>query len=328
MAEEISVEVSAPREDFNPGDSRVTAKEFAIGIFGFIALLVLINIFNPTFAATIVTNIPYIVLVSIVLYAFMKIFVRMYGQTERGIVYRFGKFNRVAGPGWSVIIPFFENEFKKVDVRTKTEVINGATAITRDDIPLSFDLTFFYAIADPKKAILQVTAVDHAVKTFFQGLVRNSVGAFGMREVFSNMEEITLNMKTKSLTMLEQWGIILNAVEILKITLPETLLNALSEPITEEQKTLAARFQAEATRVTTEVLGDAAQRLNPNALTYLYMKALEKISSSENSKVVLPMSFPSIMGGLSAGVGFGMGMEANDQQKTIEQIAQKITAKN
>ncbi len=40
------------------------------------------------------------------------------------------------------------------------------------------------------------------------------------------------------------------------------------------------------------------------------------------------MSFPSIMGGLSAGVGIGMGMEANDQQKTIEQIAQKITAKN
>jgi regulator of protease activity HflC (stomatin/prohibitin superfamily) len=320
MAEE-SIGVKVSEHESTP------IRTLAIGLIGFIALLILISIFSPTLAKTIISNIPYIVLISIVIYSFTKVFVIKYGQTERGIIYRFGKFNRVAGPGWSIVIPFFEKEFSKVDVRTRTEVINEASAVTKDDIPLNFDVSFFYSIADPKKAVLQVTALEDTLKTFLRGIVRDGVGNFTMRDVFYNMSEIASTMKERATPMTEQWGITINGIEILHVKLPDAVMNALYQPVTEEQKAIAARFQAEAIRVTTEVLGDAAERLNPNALTYLYLKALEKVASAENSKIVLPMSFPTIMNSLTAGLGLGMGLEGIDQQKVIEQIAQKISGK-
>lgn len=302
-------------------------KNLIIGGVGFVALLILINIVSPTFARVVVNNIPYLILLALFSFGFTKVFVRMYGATDRGVIYRFGKFNRVAGPGWSIVIPFFEKEFQKVDVRTHTEIINEVGAVTRDDIPLSFDVSFFYSIADPKKAALQVTAVHNSVRTFFQGLIRDGTGNFVMREVFNNMTDISAAMKDRAIPVLEQWGILISDIEILKVTLPDTLMTALYQPVTEEQRALAARFQAEATRVTTEVLGDAAQRLNPNALTYLYLKALQATASAPNSKVVLPMSFGNVMNSLTSGIGLGVGLQGMDEQNVVNQIAQKISGK-
>jgi regulator of protease activity HflC (stomatin/prohibitin superfamily) len=97
--------------------------------------------------------------------------------------------------------------------------------------------------------------------------------------------------------------------------------------VTAEQRAIAARFLAEARRVAVEVLGDAAQRLNRNALTYLYLKALEKIAAGPGSRVVLPMSFPAVLSGVGAGAGLGLGIGLTKEQeaKVIDEMTKRIS---
>jgi regulator of protease activity HflC (stomatin/prohibitin superfamily) len=272
----------------------------------------------------VVGSLPYLFLVSLAFLGFYKVFIVKYGETERGIIYRLGKFNRVAGPGWSIVIPFFEEEFTRVDVRTKTVNLTDIVAVTRDDIPLTLDVAFFYAIVDPKKAVLQVTVLEDALNNFVYGVIRDAVGSFTMREAFYNIEGMNEEFKKRLVFALEEWGTEVKNVEILSVKIPDAVFNALIAPVTAEQKAIAARFNAEARRVAVEVLGDAAERLNPNALTYLYLKALERIASAKGSKIILPASFPKVTENLLAGVGLGAGLEAMDTEKVIGQIAEKI----
>ncbi len=303
------------------------ASRLFVGIVGFAAFLLLLKIFLPGLFTLILRALPFLALASVAFFGFYKVFIVNYGETERGIIYRFGKFNRVAGPGWAIVIPFFEQEFKRVDIRTRSVTLNNITAVTRDDIPLTLDAVFFYSIADPKKAVLQVTVLEDALNNFVYGVIRDSVGGFVMREAFYNIEGINEECKKRLVFALEEWGADVKDVEILRVKIPDDVFKALIAPVTEEQKAIAARFQAEAKRVAVEVLGDAAERLNPQALTYLYLKALEKIASSKGSKIVLPASFPKITEDLMKGVGIGAGLEAINAEEAIKKIAEKLQQK-
>lgn len=301
--------------------------KIVIGGAGFLAFLALLSIFAPGIFRAFVNNLHLIILSALAFFGFYKIFIIRYGETERGIIYRLGKFNRVAGPGWSIVIPFFEEEFRRVDVRTRTVNLTDIVAVTRDDIPLTLDIAFFFAIVDPKKAVLEVTVLEDALNSFVFGVVRDAVGTFVMREAFYNIEGMNEEFKKRLVFALEEWGAEIKDVEILNVKIPDTVFNALIAPVTAEQRAIAARFKAEARRVGVEVLGDAARRLNPNALTYLYLKALERIASAPGSKVVLPAAFPKVTDSLITGVGVGAGLQTIDAEKAIEEIAKKLQEK-
>ena len=44
--------------------------------------------------------------------------IKQINEYERGILFRFGKFNKVMNPGWNIVIPIIDF-YKKVDIRTK-----------------------------------------------------------------------------------------------------------------------------------------------------------------------------------------------------------------
>jgi len=296
-----------------------------IGIIGFLAFLGLLSIlFGSIIFKIFASLLGPIILLSLFIMGFFFTFVKTYGETERAIIYRFGKFNRVAGPGWSIVIPFIEQEFQKIDIRTRSKVFESINVYTKDDIPLFVKVAIFYSIADPKKAVLQVTVLEDVLFNYFIGAIRNGISNFAMREVFSKVDEIAMELEKNVSFALNQWGVNVVSMQIQQIKLPEEVLDALIKPLTSEQEALAARFQAEAKRVLIEVLGDAAERLNPNAINYLYLKALEKIGSAPNSKVVLPANFSNIANSLATGVGLGEGLNV---EEVVNKIAEKLKTK-
>ncbi|MCS7123734.1 MAG: SPFH domain-containing protein [Candidatus Aenigmarchaeota archaeon] len=303
--------------------------KIVFGIIGFIALVLLLSqMFGGIVFKIVGTLLWPFFLLTLFLVGFFFTFIKTYGETERAIIYRFGKFNRVAGPGWSIVIPFIEQEFKKIDIRTRSKTLENVQVFSKDDIPLYTNVAIFYGIVDPKKAVLQVTVLEDVLFNYFIGAIRNGMSNFAMREIFSKLDEISTGLEKNVVFALQQWGVNIISIQIQNIKLPEDVLNALIKPLTSEQEALATRFQAEAKRVLIEVLGDAAERLNPNAISYLYLKALEKIGTAPNSKILLPANFSSVANTLSAGISAGLGLgEGLDIQKIIDQIAEKIKGK-
>ncbi|MEM5811620.1 MAG: SPFH domain-containing protein [Candidatus Aenigmatarchaeota archaeon] len=299
--------------------------KIVFGFLGLIAFILLLSLIFGNFVFKIIGSlfVP-IFLLTLFIIGFFFTFVKTYGETERAIIYRFGKFNRIAGPGWSIVIPFIEQEFKRIDIRTRSKVLENIQVYSKDDIPLYTNVAIFYGIADPKKAVLQVTVLEDVLFNYLMGSIRSGMSNFAMREIFSMIDEIGKELEKNVVFALQQWGVNIVTIQVQNIKLPEEVLNALIKPLTSEQEALAARFEAEAKRVLIEVLGDAAERLNPNAINYLYLKALEKIGSSPNSKIILPANFSSVTNSLVSGIGLAEGI---DVQKVIDQIAEKIKSK-
>ncbi len=137
--------------------------------------------------------------------------------------------------------------------------------------------------------------IEKTISTSIYGNLRNVTGDILMRELFGDLDIVYTKLNSEITKHAEKWGFEVENIEILKISLPKTVFQALSEPITQEQKAIAARFEAEAKRVMINVVGDAAKKLNPAALTYIYIQALNKLGEQAGSKIVIPTEYSSMM---------------------------------
>ena len=70
-------------------------------------------------------------------------------EFERGVVFRFGKFGKVAGPGWVLFWPAFES-FVPVDLRVNTVDLLKQPVITRDDVEVKLDAIIYVKVVDRK----------------------------------------------------------------------------------------------------------------------------------------------------------------------------------
>ncbi len=234
---------------------------------------------------------------------FLAFFVRRYNQFERGIIFRMGKFNRIAGPGWAVVIPFFETEYARVDVRTKMLPIMIPTAFTSDDLRLKISGTVYYRIINPQKAILAIQNYVKGLQDLIVSQVRNIIGSMSMRELFAKLDKLNDILRDSIRHNTWQWGIDVPMVQIKSVMPPEEIAQALQSPFIASQELQAQRFRAEARKVVIQAIGDAAKNLDDRAIMYLYLKALEEISKGSSTKLVFPMQFFDILRGMEGSVG-------------------------
>lgn len=82
--------------------------------------------------------------------------VRIAPQWERVAVLRFGRFNRIAGPGIYCCIPFAEYAAIHVDQRIMTASFSAEAALTADLVPVDVDAILFWMVWDAEKACLEV----------------------------------------------------------------------------------------------------------------------------------------------------------------------------
>jgi regulator of protease activity HflC (stomatin/prohibitin superfamily) len=265
----------------------------------------------------------YVALLLIFIGLFFKFFVKKYDQYERAIIFRMGKFNRIAGPGWTIVIPFFEKEFARVDVRTKMMDIFLPTVFTNDDLRLKLDGVVYYKIVDPNKAVLKIDNYMNGLRNLISSQIRNLISSMSMREVFGKLPKLNDMLADSIRHATWSWGIDVPMVQLRSVTPPEEIAVAMQQKEIASQFMQAEKFRAEARKIAVEALGEAAKKLDDRALTYLYIKALEDISKSSGTKLVFPAEFMSVM---KRGFGLGTGISAAgiDENQAVEAIKKKI----
>ena len=82
--------------------------------------------------------------------------IRVAPQWERVAVLRLGRFNRVAGPGLYVLVPFVEYTAIHIDHRVMTSSFSAEAALTADLVPVDVDAILFWMVWDAEKACLEV----------------------------------------------------------------------------------------------------------------------------------------------------------------------------
>ncbi len=294
-----------------------------LGIFILVLFVAFVFVFAPGLVL-----VMYTVIFFIFLLIFLVFSVKQYSQFERGIIFRLGKFNRVVGPGWVIVVPGFESEYQRVDVRVKMMDISSQEVFTQDDIKLGLEGTIYYQITDPEKATLQIDNYGQGLSNLVQSAVRNAISSFTMRQLFGNLDKLNDVLADSIRHLTWKWGIDVPTVQIRTIAPPDEVITAMQQPEIAANLLQAQRFKADAQKIVMEAVGEGGHALDDRSMMYLYLQALKQMGESSSSKIVLPMQFMQGMGALGGMAGLSAaGLAAIGGQDNVQNVVNQIKTK-
>jgi len=253
---------------------------------------------------------------------------------QRLVIYRFGKVNRVGGPGWTFVWPGIES-YTQVDLRTKTIDVPKQEVVTKDSIELKLDAVIYLKVKKDHQSVvnsvIEVEDYVEASKLFVVASLRDVVGSMELSGVISNIESINIKVKQNLENISKHWGIEVESVEIKDVQIPETVLEAMHEEKAAVQQKLARMERALAHKAEIEAVKEAASGLDNNSLTYYYIKAMEQMSKGKGSQVYFPAEFAKLAGAF-AGVGPAKGdsnsKELNEAKELLKEYVDKAVKKS
>ena len=183
------------------------------------------------------------VIVLLVLSGILKA-VRIVQQGFVGVITRFGEFKDIKNPGLTFIIPFIE-VMKIVDVRETPRTGDRQQVITRDNVAVIVNATIFSQVVDVRLALFtnsdSLVSVDNLARTS----VRAVFGSISLDEAFSQREQISTLLQTQMEEATDKWGVRINRVEVLEITPPEQILQAMALQKQADQEKRAKILESE-----------------------------------------------------------------------------------
>ncbi|MES9900281.1 MAG: stomatin-like protein [Sedimenticola sp.] len=257
--------------------------------------------------------------------------VRLVPQGYKWVVQRLGKYQTTLSPGLNIIIPYIDDVSYKVTTKDIVLDIPSQEVITRDNAVIVANAVAYMNIISPEKAVYGIENYTIAIQTLVQTSLRSIIGEMALDDALSSRDLIKTKLKEAISDDISDWGIIMKTVEIQDINPSGTMQQAMEEQAAAERarratvtraeggkqaQILEAEGRLEASRRDAEaqvVLAQASQKAiqmvteaigdNEMPVVYLlgekYVGALENLSSSDNSKmVVLPADLPAAIKGM------------------------------
>ncbi len=170
--------------------------------------------------------------------------VRIVQQGFVGVITRFGEFKDIKNPGLTFIFPFIE-QMRIVDVRETPRTGDRQQVITRDNVAVIVNATIFSQVVDVRLALFTnsdyLVSVDNLARTS----VRAVFGSITLDEAFSQRERIGTMLQTQMEEATDKWGVRINRVEVLEITPPDQILQAMALQKQADQEKRARILESE-----------------------------------------------------------------------------------
>jgi regulator of protease activity HflC (stomatin/prohibitin superfamily) len=184
-----------------------------------------------------------VVVVAIGLWLFTRC-VKIVQQGSVGVVKRLGEFRGVMQPGMHILAPFVDR-MEKVDVREFPMTGDQQAVITKDNVSLQVSATIFCQVIDVKSALFEINDFQLAVDQLSRTALRAVFGELSLDQALSEREMINSRMQDHMADATAKWGVRLNRIEILDITPPMNVVQAMSEQKEAEQHKRAAILKSE-----------------------------------------------------------------------------------
>ena len=144
-------------------------------------------------------------------------------EWEKAVVMRFGRFNRVAGPGIVFTWPIVEFYTVRIDQRVAATYFGAEETLTADLVPVNVDAVVFWMVFSPKKAACEVEDYGSAVSWMAQATLRKAIGRASLAEVACRRDQLDAELKDALEEKLDGWGIDIIDVEVRDIVVPREL---------------------------------------------------------------------------------------------------------
>ncbi len=230
----------------------------------------------------------YIVLALVVMFFIGA--VRILREYERGVVFLLGRFWKVKGPGFILIIPVVQ-QMVRVDLRTIVMDVPSQDVISRDNVSVKVNAVVYFRVIQPDKAIIQVENFFDATSQLAQTTLRSVLGQHELDEMLSERERLNADVQKILDQQTDAWGIKVSNVEIKHVDLDESMIRAIAKQAEAERVRRAKIIHAEGEMQASEKLLQAARTLaqQPEAIQLRYMQTLTEIAGERSNTIVFPL---------------------------------------
>jgi len=217
-------------------------------------------------------------------------------------------------PGLHVVVPL--TRVRKFSVQT-IEVKEEAHVPSKEGMNLGLEASLLYNVK-PESAVELYKRVgigfeDVIVVPNFRSAVREVTASYEAKALYSEMRDrLASEIQDRLSPILEAQGIVIQSILLRKITLPDTVANAIQVKLQREQEAEQMKFvlqkeeqEAERKRIEAQGIADfqriVTQGISAPLLQWKGIEATEKLAASPNAKIVIIGSgkdgLPIILGG-------------------------------
>ncbi len=183
-----------------------------------------------------------IVILVLLVYAIAAI--RIVRPYEKGIVERFGKYQRTFDSGLHFIIPFVDR-ITKVDMRENVVDVPPQEVITSDNVVVTVDAVVYYEATDPVKLMYNVANFYMAATKLAQTNLRNVIGEMQLDESLTSREKINAALRQILDDATDKWGVRIVRVELQRIEPPIDVTEAMHRQMKAERERRAVILEAD-----------------------------------------------------------------------------------
>ena len=272
---------------------------FAFFIILFLAFLVLALLAFPSSIA-----ILYGLLAAVSLFP-LPATVAINKEWEEAIILRFGKFQRLVGPGFFFKWPYIET-FLKQDRRIVTLDIAHQEVMTKDNISVTVDAVVFVKVINTKDSLVNIRDVWDSVMKYAQTTMRDVVGNVELDELLARRDEVAYKIANMVEKETKEWGVNITSVKLQTVELPEDMKRVIARQAEAEREKRAVIIKSEGELTAAVNLEKAVQKMSNRAMYLRTLSSLEDISFDQSNTIVFAIPMDIVKGevlGLSSFAG-------------------------
>lgn len=231
-----------------------------------------------------------VIVIVVVLILLLLTSVKVLREYERGVVFLFGRFQAVKGPGIIILVPIAQ-QMVRIDLRLVVLSVPPQDVISRDNVSVKVNAVIYFRIIDPEKAVIQVADVYEATSQLAQTTLRSVLGQHELDEMLAARDKLNHSIQQILEQQTDAWGIKVANVEIKQVDLDEGMIRAIAKQAEAERQRRAKVINAEGELQASEKLMQAAQTLTqqPQAIQLRYLQTLVEVAGDRTSTIVFPL---------------------------------------
>lgn len=215
--------------------------------------------------------------------------IRIMREYQRAVVFTFGRFTGVKGPGLILLVPYVQ-QMVRVDLRTVVLDVPSQDVISRDNVSVKVNAVLYFRVIDADKAVIMIENFLQATSQLAQTTLRSVLGKHTLDEMLGERDKLNADIQEILDEQTEAWGVKVTNVEIKQVDLDASMVRAIARQAEAERIRRAKIINAEGEQQAAHKLVEAAQILtiNPSAMQLRYLGALSEIAGERSSTIVFP----------------------------------------